>query len=97
MTNFIKATDTARAQELLQQITVLEVPTKLLEMMKGDSKYYNNELDAELNNPHIKSAVLGLLARGVKFNIYHDGKNTLYYLGEGANMQRYTGTTMITS
>lgn len=95
MTNFIKATDTARAQELLQEIEVLEVPTQLLEMMKGDSKYYNNELDAELSNPYIKTAVLGLLARGVKFHIYHDGENTLYYLKAGANIQRYTGTSIL--
>jgi len=97
MQNFIKSTDSVRAQELLNKIEVIEVPTQLLEMMKenGRSKYYNNELDAELSNPYIKTAVLGLLARGVKFQIYHDGENTLYYIGEGVNIQRYTGTSIL--
>ena len=95
MTNFIKSTDSIQTQNLLKSIEVLEVPTQVLEMMKGDSKYYNNELDAELSNPHIKTAILGLLVRGVKLHIYHDGKNSLYYTGQGMNIKRYTGTSSL--
>ena len=95
MTNFIKTTDSVRTQELLNKIKVLEVTTEFLKMMKGNSKYYNNELDAEISNPYIKTAILGLIVRGVKFHIYHDGENTLYYLGEGVNIQRYTGTSIL--
>ena len=95
MKNFIKTTDSVRTQELLNKIKVLEVTTEFLEMMKGNSKYYNNELDAEISNPYIKTAILGLIVRGVKFHIYHDGENTLYYLGEGVNIQRYTGTSIL--
>ena len=95
MKNFIKTTDSVKTQELLNKIEVLEVTNESLEMMKGNSKYYNNELDAEISNPNIKTAILGLIARGVKFHIYHNGENTLYYLGEGANIQRYTGTSIL--
>ena len=95
MTNFIKTTDSVRTQDLLNKIEVLEVTNESLEMMKGNSKYYNNELDAEISNPNIKTAILGLIVRGVKFHIYYNGENTLYYLGEGANIQRYTGTSIL--
>jgi len=95
MTNLINPKDSVKTQNLLNTIEVLEVPTSVLQMMKGKDKYYNNDLDAEISNPHIKTAILGLLSRGLTFHIYHDNKNILYYVKNGVNIQRYTGTSIL--
>lgn len=78
----------------LAKINNQEVESFMMEALKG-SGYYNNELDATMNNPHFKSATLGLIVRNVKITRYTDGKNELFFCGEGANIRQWTGLSIL--
>ena len=67
----------------------------MLEMLKGNNKFFNNEVDATLTNPHFKSRVLGLLARRVTVTMYTDGANSLLFIGEGVNVKLFQGVSVL--
>ena len=80
----------------LARVEVQEVPTVMMEALKGSGKY-NNELDATFSNPHFRSATLGLIVRNVKITKYTDGKNELYFAGEGVNTKQWTGVSVMSA
>ncbi len=74
-----------KTTQLLNKIQTLTVDASFLEMIKGNIKYYNNQTDAMLTNPHFKSATLGLLVRNVEILEYTDGVNTLFFTKHSSN------------
>jgi len=75
------------------------VPTAILEAMKAGLKanFYNNQIDATMNNTHIAIRVERLIAKGWVFTTYTDGTNELIVLGEGMNQQHFSGTSILSS
>ena len=75
------------------------VPTEILEAMKigFGSKYFNNEIDATMNNVHIRLRVEKMIQRKMTVTSYTDGVNELIVVGEGMNQQHFTGTGIISA
>jgi hypothetical protein len=91
----MKTTNNTKLEQNLNRIICQEVPTVLMEMLKGDGKY-NNEIDATMSNPHFKTATLGLIVRNVTITKYTDGVNELFFIGEGKEMKRWVGISVMT-
>jgi|31_taG_2_1085359.scaffolds.fasta_scaffold02921_6 hypothetical protein len=75
------------------------VPTVILEAMKSALKvnFYNNQIDATMNNFYIAMRVQRLIAKGWVFTTYTDGTNQLIVVGEGINQQHFSGTSMLSA